>query len=274
MQGELVAKGTRKTTSRGRSVGRPRNLAKLTGVSRLRLPEFKSQTGFAVSSLQRELVAGTFLPGARLPIVSLAERYGVSPGAIREALSRLTSEGLVEFNEQRGFRAAAVSPQALDDITRTRLLIDTQAMKESIRRGDVNWEAEVLSAHHRLMKAPQFKGDDRTLNEVWLNLHREFHRALINACASDWLIRFHDILFDQTIRYRSLESVYSRARRSDARRDVNGEHAEIVKAVLARDENAAAQALERHYLKTKNLLLQSQDQKTVAPKRRTKRPVA
>jgi DNA-binding GntR family transcriptional regulator len=243
-------------------------------MSRPRLPEFKSQTGFAVSSLQRELVAGAFLPGVKLPIVSLAERYGVSPGAIREALSRLTSEGLVEFNEQRGFRAAPVSPKALDDITRARLLIDTQALKESIRRGDVNWEAEVMSAHRRLMKAPHFKGGDRTLNEVWLNLHRQFHRALVNACGSDWLIRFHDILFDQTIRYRSLESVYSRALRSDAQRDVNGEHAEIVKAVLARDENAAALALERHYLKTRNLLLQSQQQKTVPSKRRAKSPMA
>lgn len=264
-----MAKAVKKSKRRGKPRNTPRNLAKLTGVSRLQSPEYKSQTGFAVSSLQRELVAGAFLPGAKLPIMSIAERYGVSPGAIREALSRLTSAGLVEFNEQRGFRAAPVSPQALDDITRTRLLIDTQALREAIRRGDKAWESGLVAAHQRLSKTPQFKDDDRTLSEVWLNLHREFHRALVGACGSDWLIRFHDVLFDQTIRYRSLESVYSRARRSDARRDINGEHAEIVKAALARDADAAAAALERHYLKTKTLLLQSQDD-TAQPKRRAK----
>lgn len=254
-----------------KSKARPRNLAKLTGVSRLQLPEFKSQTGFAVSSLQRELVAGAFLPGAKLPIMSIAERYGVSPGAIREALSRLTSEGFVEFNEQRGFRAAPVSPQALEDITRTRLLIDTQALRDSIRNGDAAWQAQVVDAHKRLSKTPQFRGD--ALNEVWLNLHRAFHRALVDACGSTWLIRFHDILFGQTIRYRSLESIYSRTRRSDAGRDINGEHEAIVKAVLARDEDAAAKALERHYLTTKKLLLLGPARET-PPKRKAKSAVS
>jgi len=70
---------------------------------------FKSLTAAVASALQNDLVTGRHLPGAKLPIVKLARDYGVSPGAVREALSRLVSENLVEFNEQRGFRAAPVS---------------------------------------------------------------------------------------------------------------------------------------------------------------------
>ncbi|MEN3382511.1 MAG: hypothetical protein V7608_2555, partial [Hyphomicrobiales bacterium] len=91
-----------------------------------RLPEaagFKSLTASVANALQRDLVGGRYRPGEKLPIVKLANSYRVSPGAVREALSRLISEGLVEFNEQRGFRAAPVSRAALMDITRTRVMI-------------------------------------------------------------------------------------------------------------------------------------------------------
>jgi DNA-binding GntR family transcriptional regulator len=211
---------------------------------------FKSLTAGVANALQRDLVAGVFVPGARLPIMPLAKRYGVSPGAVREALSRLTSEGLVQFNEQRGFRVAPASLKGLMDITRTRLLIDTQALREAIRLGDVEWEADVLAIHHRLSSALRREGASAIMREDWKRLHRTFHRTLIAACGSDWLIRFHDILYDQYERYRSLAGVYQ----LDASRDVEREHEEIVRAVIARDADAAVAALTCHYQRTADLL--------------------
>ena len=94
---------------------------------------FKSLTASVAKALQSDLVTARYLPGTKLRIAQLSEHYGVSPGAVREALSRLISEGLVEFTEQRGFRAAPVSKAALMDITRTRVLLDIHALRESIR---------------------------------------------------------------------------------------------------------------------------------------------
>jgi hypothetical protein len=60
----------------------------------VRLPEaagftgFKSLTASVANALQRDLVGGRYRPGEKLPIVKLANSYGVSPGAVREALSR------------------------------------------------------------------------------------------------------------------------------------------------------------------------------------------
>jgi DNA-binding GntR family transcriptional regulator len=220
---------------------------------------FKSLTATVANTLQKDLISGAYLPGAKLPIVPLAKHYGVSPGAVREALSRLISEGLVEFNEQRGFRAAPVSKAALMDITRTRIMLDVNALRIAIREGDVDWEADVLAAQHRLSNCSHFEVDSRRINPVWVGLHRDFHRTLIFPCGSEWLVRFHDMLFDQTARYRSLESIYGQTERSDARRDVVGEHAEIVRAVVARDADAAAAVLERHYLTTAEHLIRQQD---------------
>jgi DNA-binding GntR family transcriptional regulator len=223
---------------------------------------FKSLTATVANALQRDLVTGRYMPGQKLPIVKLAKDYGVSPGAVREALSRLISEGLVEFNEQRGFRAAPVSQAALLDITRTRILVDVHALREAIRIGDVEWEAEVLAIHHRLANCQIRDDSDPTgVREEWQRLHRIFHRTLIAACGSDWLMRFHDLLFDQTIRYRSVAAVYE-TEHPVLRRDVNTEHAEIVRAAVARDADAAAVALERHYYVTANQLVQGQDQPT------------
>ena len=223
---------------------------------------FKSLTASVANALQRDLVAGVYLPGAKLPIVPLAKHYGVSPGAVREALSRLISEGLVEFNEQRGFRTAPVSPAALMDITRTRILVDVHALREAIRLGDVDWEAEVLAVHHRLANTKiRDRESDPNVREEWQRLHRVFHRTLISACGSGWLMRFHDLLFDQTIRYRSVAAAYE-TERSDLRRDVKVEHAEIVRAAVARDADAAADALRRHYMVTANQLVEGQSQST------------
>jgi DNA-binding GntR family transcriptional regulator len=219
---------------------------------------FRSLTASVANALQRDLVAGRYMPGHKLPIVQLAKSYGVSPGAVREALSRLISEGLVEFNEQRGFRAAPVSPAALADITRTRIMIDVHALREAIRLGDVDWEAEVLAINHRLANCrPRDEADPAGVRDEWQRLHRVFHRTLISACGSDWLMRFHDLLFDQTIRYRAVASVYE-TERKDLRRDPNAEHAEIVNATVARDADRAALLLERHYQGTTDRLLAGQ----------------
>ena len=227
---------------------------------------FKSLTATVANALQRDLVDGRYMPGQKLPIVQLAKSYGVSPGAVREALSRLISEGLVEFNEQRGFRAAPVSQAALEDITRTRIMIDVYALREAIRLGDVDWEAEVLAVHHRLANCvPRDDSDPKIVREEWQRLHRIFHRTLISACGSTWLMRFHDLLFDQTIRYRSIASAYE-VQREDLRRNPNAEHAEIVRATVARDAEAAAALLEQHYCGTAQRLSQGQAGAVAEPK--------
>ena len=170
----------------------------------------------------------------------------------REALSRLVSENLVEFNEQRGFRAAPVSRAALFDIARTRVRVDAHALRDAIRLGDVDWEADVFAIHHRLANCPERDDQSLGMRADWQRLHRIFHRTLIAACGSEWLIRFHDLLYDQMIRYRSLAGAFQ----LDLRRNVRSEHADIVDAVIARDPDAAAAAIERHYMTTANLLVE------------------
>jgi len=217
-------------------------------------PAFKSLTGAVSNAVQQDILNAKFLPGEKLPIVHLAKDYGVSPGAIREALSRLISEGLVEFNEQRGFRAAPVSRSALMDITRTRIMIDAHALREAIRLGDAAWIAEVRAIQQRLASCQQRELNSAKIRPEWLRLHRDFHRTLIAASGSEWLMHFHDRLFDQTVRYRAVAAIYELDNES-RRANAEMEHAQIVDAIAARNPDAAAQLIDRHYMGTAQLII-------------------
>src|SRR5690242_201211 len=109
----------------------------------------KSLTTQAFELLRSDILLGRLLPEERLRIQALSERYGVGATAIREALSRLTSDGLVEFEDQRGFCVAPVSREELLDLTRTRIDIECLALRYAIATGDIEWESGLLSAFHR-----------------------------------------------------------------------------------------------------------------------------
>jgi DNA-binding GntR family transcriptional regulator len=105
----------------------------------------------------------------------------------------------------------------------------------------------VLAAHHRLAGTPMLEPGSAALTDAWTEAHRDFHRILVEACGSAWLLRFRDVLSDQAERYRRLSI------RQDPGRDVAAEHRRIVEAVLVRAPDQAVQSLAAHYRLTAQL---------------------
>jgi len=200
----------------------------------------------AFSRLRQDVLSGVFAAGAKLKVDELQSAYGFSSSPLREALSRLTQEGLVRADERRGFRVAAISAQDLGDITRMRLMLDVPALAESIRHGDDQWEATIVAAFHRLEKVESRLGDGPViLYEDWSALHRAFHLALIAACPSERQRAWSASLFDQAERYRR----FSARHRKTARRK-SDEHRRLMEATLRRDAATACALLEEHILST------------------------
>ena len=100
--------------------------------------------------LRQEILAGRLAPGEKLRIDYLKSTYGYGASGIREALSRLLSDGLVASEAQRGFWVAPVSVEDLRDLTATRKVIEVEALRQAILCGDVAWEARVVAAQYRL----------------------------------------------------------------------------------------------------------------------------
>jgi DNA-binding GntR family transcriptional regulator len=205
----------------------------------------------AYEQLRADLLSCRIQPGTRLKIQELCTRLSVSLGAIREALSRLTSEGLVMAEPQRGFRAAPISPEDLRDLTMVRIEIDSLCLRRAIEQGNVDWEARLVAAFHRLSRTPEHRtGDPEGTSDDWADSHAAFHAALVDGCDSVWLLRLHGQLYDQSERYRRLSvSVAPR------RRDIGNEHQKILDAVLARDADKAVELLSQHLQVTTDILL-------------------
>ncbi len=194
------------------------------------------------NQLRSDIIAGKLVPGAKLRIEELREDYQIGASPLREALNRLAGEGFVTVEEQRGFKVAPISMNDLQDLSRMRIMLECEALRESIRNGDDEWEANLVAAHHRLQKAEQSYG--KNLGE-WERRNEEFHEALIAACASPWLLRLHHLLYEQHKRYRFIAILAH-----EENRDVHLEHLKIMETTLSRDVDAACAATEFHIQRT------------------------
>ena len=204
--------------------------------------EPKTLVEAAYHRLRDDIVDGVYAPGARLRVEHLKDRYDVGAGTLREALTRLVADALVVAQGQRGFRVAPISLADFEDITATRVLLETEALRQSIAHGDLHWEGEVAAAFHRLSRAQEKLGRRIAPNlEEWEERNRAFHESLIAACPSGWTRHFVGILYRQSERYRRLA-----LSRRPVPRDLHGEHQAICDATLDRDAKRASTLLADH----------------------------
>jgi DNA-binding GntR family transcriptional regulator len=210
----------------------------------------ESLTSRIYARLRDDILAGRLEPGRKLKIEDLRKSYGIGASPIREALSHLASDHLVERLDQRGFRVANVGNEEFDELLKTRCWLEERALRESIAHGNSDWEERIVLAAYRLSSVPRSTSTDRFIaNSEWESLHKAFHKALISACGSAILLRFCDQLYDQNIRYRVLSN--SMAYRE---RDTSAEHEAIKEAALARDADLAVERLLAHYARTGSYL--------------------
>jgi DNA-binding GntR family transcriptional regulator len=204
----------------------------------------------AYRRLREEIICGEFRPGQRLHARQLCARFAIGLSPMREALNRLSSEGLVKQIDQRGFRVASLDLDDLRDLTRARCWLGETALRASLVNGDRAWEEAVIVALHRLERAPRtLTGTDGRRDPEWEYAHRHFHHSLIAACGSRRWLAFWEELFDAADRYRFASRIAS----ADRRRDVE-EHAAIKDAVIARDIERAIALLNAHMTKTEELV--------------------
>jgi GntR family transcriptional regulator, carbon starvation induced regulator len=217
----------------------------------------KTMTDSVYHRIREDIIQGIHAPETKLKIEQLKKTYNVGATPIREALSRLSSDGFVITEGQRGFKSAPISTKDLQDVTDLRVMLETQALRKSIQQGDDAWESRVVAAFYQLTKAEKNKTPQNL--EAWEQRNREFHEALISACTSDWLIRFYHVLYDQHKRYRNISITAST--RINSERDLHAEHQRIYDAAIARDVDTACAETENHIRKTATVSLQVLEQR-------------
>ncbi|HYD69088.1 GntR family transcriptional regulator [Azospirillum sp.] len=194
----------------------------------------------AYHRIRSDIIFDRLGPGAKLRLDRLAADYGTSVSTLREVLSRLSSEGLVHAEGQRGFEVAPVSPDGFRDVAAMRILLETSALPLSFAAGDLEWESRVVAAHHKLkVLERRMLAGDREGTELWKRYDREFHQTLIEACGSQTLLDIHAGVYDQYLRYQMVAVVFRGAAAAD-------EHQELLDCALARDAARASAVVSRH----------------------------
>jgi DNA-binding GntR family transcriptional regulator len=198
--------------------------------------------------IRADILSCRYPPGGKLSIEKLRANYGVSVGPVREALCRLTAQGFVVAEGQRGFRVADAVIGELVDITKNRIWVEAMALRSSFAHGTIAWEAQLIATEHCL-RSEQVKRDREALQEPsgeWESAHRAFHFALISACGSELLIRHRAQLIDMGERYRRLAA--RQLSRVPGRGGRTSDHAALFDAALARDANRAVEVMEHHLI--------------------------
>lgn len=194
----------------------------------------------AYRRIRSDIIFGRIPPGQKLKLEWLRGAYGASISTLREILSRLTSDGLVLAEGQRGFEVTSVSAENLKQIAALRLLLEGHALEESFAAGDIEWEGRVVAAHHKLaLMEKRMKEGDRSETEVWKRYDSEFHQTLISACGSSVLMETHAAVFDKYLRYQMIALSF--------RGDIAArEHRMLFECALERDAKTAREILAVH----------------------------
>lgn len=206
------------------------------------------------SAIKDDICMGRLEPGSKLQLGDIREQHNVSLSVVREAVTRLASERLLQTKSQHGFTVWPLSHDDLIDLTRVRIEIETIALRDSFSTGGPEWEAELLGAHHMLVSSMAINRPEplEGPNYEWMRAHSQFHAALVAACPSPLLKQMRQQLYDSAELYRHWSAFLT-----DQTRDVAQEHRALLDAALAHDLEQGMRLIREHIQLTTDMLVES-----------------
>ena len=150
--------------------------------------------GLLVQQLRNEIILGNFEPGRRLILRDLADQFQVSTQPIRQALTELESEGLVQTTPRKGHIVTVLSPEELLDIYEVRATLEAMATKLAV---------PYITAEHRSTLEELINGMDNHMGEVieLVNLNKQFHLTLYEPSGRQHLLSLVGSLRNHTAHY-------------------------------------------------------------------------
>lgn len=189
-------------------------------------------------AIEEEVATGRLRPGTHLDEVELAERFGVSRTPIREMLSLLAGEGLVELRPRRGAVVAQLSPRRLVEMFEVMAELESMCARLAARRANEDELAALEDSHEKCRQAAASQDTD-----AYFYANEEFHRAIYAASHNAFLSEQALALQRKLRPYRRLQlRVRNRMQRSLE------EHQGIVTAIKDGDPTRASADVRNHVL--------------------------
>lgn len=197
----------------------------------------RDSTPSIIARRLRDAVAkGEFQPGQQLTEAALAASFGVSRGPLREAMQRLTQEGLLVSHRNRGLFVMELDEPTIRDIYLARAAIERTAVRRAVELG-AGSAAEALVSVVEAMRSYE----DRPTDPEVSALDMEFHEQLVALSRSPRLILMHGTLLTQVrLCLAWMQGTYDSVDYRVA------EHADIARAIVAGDADLADRLLCAH----------------------------
>jgi DNA-binding GntR family transcriptional regulator len=199
---------------------------------------FSSKGSLAYNELRQLILSGGLAPGSRISQYELADNMQMSITPLREAIRRLSSEGLIIMDTHRDSRVADMSAAEARELLEVRLSLEPSATElAASRRTDADIDA-IRTAAEKLLPVTRVWGEDA------ITAHREFHRAVYAASHNATMIKLLDDLWDKSDRYRRIGLELPSG---DEPRTIDlNQHHQILELIIAQDGAAAAELARVH----------------------------
>jgi len=205
-----------------------KNLLKIEGYDLLSKKVYKI--------LKKEIIKGSFEPGAKLSEGKIAEQMGISRTPVREALRELAAEGFAMLSANQGVVVRSVSAENISGILQIRSVLDGLAARLATY---IITEEEIkeLENYNKKMEKLISKQDAHAYSEVDI----KFHEFIANLCQNEQLVQISKNISSQALRYRiSSLRIPGRFQKSIK------EHRNIVEAIKVKDPKKAERMGQKH----------------------------
>lgn len=210
---------------------------KSQGRKRILTPLVQESTPAIIArKLHDAIASGNFPPGSQLTESGLAADLGVSRGPLREAMQRLTAEGLLVSHRNRGLFVVSMEEDDIRDMYVARTAIERTAIEQVIVSGD---QAAIDDLNAAVSRMRGFIDDPNSAEMAEADM--EFHQILVEHAHSQRLSRLHEtILVETRMCLRAMRGTYSSGKeRID-------EHQALVDAIASGDATAADTLMIEH----------------------------
>jgi GntR family carbon starvation induced transcriptional regulator len=204
----------------------------------------ESPTERAYRRLRSDLIRCRLAAGSRLEVSSLRENLHVGEPAIRQALARLTAEGLVTIERNAGFRAACISPGHFRDLAAACATNEVACLQSALENGNLEWESALLADFHIASKVLDrvIAGEEDI--SAYISCRQVFDETLLSPCDNGWMLWSWQLLYAQHMRYRQTFQALS-----IAEFDLKHDFTSFLAQVLARNVVLASKACRDDYRK-------------------------
>ena len=216
-----------------------------------RLPPLpRARASDSVFDILRENILGRgFLPGDRLDVRALANQLDVSLTPVKDALTRLAAEGLIEVRPRSGTFVAELAPEAVGETFEIRRALECLAAQHVVRRVTPELQSR-FEAIVTAMERPVSSERDRTEHE---RKNVELHTLLVEASGNRRLAE----LYRSLNAHLTIARIHSRRKPDDTRLEQERrEHRAILDALAARDAAKLVDALDRHIRRAGDALVE------------------